>query len=243
MGQLGQLLSNLVSGFLLLRDFFGYLLPGSVFVAGPYYIMKLDNKTLIMGFPNWIIVIVGSYLCGNILAAFGYSTIRILNGVFNIILWHTILGKKIKNIMQKLAIFARTSNINQNNNNSISPKIDTIELYNPEFIYYRYRYPHLYYEVDRQDTLNIFRITLATSLILSPWWTPAMVRIFVFVIGVLLFINGYIWFNRMSRIRQQTIDAAKMMEKEDRRLARLSGLRMINTATSAREKDSTELIT
>lgn len=177
-----QLLGNIVSSFLLLRDFFGYLLPGAAFVAGLFYSTDLGDRLLLPGFQNWIIVIGGSYLCGHILVSLGYTAIHGL---------HKFTKRRICDI-------------------------NDIELYNPKFLYYRSLYPHLYYEVDRQDVL---RITLATSLILNPWLTPIALRIFVFFIGLFLFFNGYIWFNAVRRkIRPETLVAAKMMETEDRRL-------------------------
>jgi hypothetical protein len=197
MGQLGQLLSNLVSGFLLLRDFFGYLLPGSVFVGGLFYSMKTSDLQLIPGLPNWIIVIVGSYLCGNIMAAFGYTIIeKIIDKCYPI-------EKPIT------------------------------ELYDCEFLYYRNLYPELYHEVDRQDTVNILRITLAISLIFtagtlgvfqifSLWegsWNfhigvISIISLTIIGVGLFLFSNTHSLINLVKTdMRKATIMAAKTMEK------------------------------
>jgi hypothetical protein len=69
-------LGSIVNGFLLLRDFFGYVIPGAVLLAivGWFYV---DPSQLPMsGESIWgrtIAVITASYTVGHVLAAIGYS--------------------------------------------------------------------------------------------------------------------------------------------------------------------------
>jgi hypothetical protein len=69
-------LGSIVNGFLLLRDFFGYVIPGAVllaimawFYADPC-LLTMSGK-LIWG--STIAVITASYIVGHVLAAIGYS--------------------------------------------------------------------------------------------------------------------------------------------------------------------------
>ena len=204
-----KLLGSVVTSFLLLRDIFGYLLPGAVFVAGLLYAAgqpaKTVNGSLISGLPNWIPVVVGSYLIGQVLAVIGY-------GLYEIWDKPAVTLQQIKDLLHGKRPASKAQNLDES-----------------EALYYRALYPSLFIEADRRGTVNVLRIALAVALILSPWWTPEALRIFMFVVGILMLINGYTGRNHVSQYRAQTLLAARMMDdyvkaKEERRQARKAGV-------------------
>lgn len=199
-----KLLGSVVSSFLLLRDFFGYLLPGAVFVGGLVYALgptKLGDGSLIPGLANWVTVVAASYLCGQILAGIGYSTYAIFDEMVRVV-------DQVKSILMQKEM-------------KYEPPID---LDFPQIIYYRALYPNLFIDVDRQDTIVLLRITLAVSLILNPWLTPWALRVVVLILGIIMLINGYTGRNHVRQFRERTLEAAKLMDanvdkRESRRLA------------------------
>jgi hypothetical protein len=71
-----KFLGMLVGSFLLLRDFFGYLIPGLAFVAlvSPL-LFPTDPVAATIASPDWlpiIALIIAGYLAGHVLAAIGY---------------------------------------------------------------------------------------------------------------------------------------------------------------------------
>jgi hypothetical protein len=78
-----QLLSSIVNGFLLLRDFFGYLLPGialGIIVLG----VPADLSTIFVINPEWLSIILQitvCYLAGQILVALGYFTLDLIESL------------------------------------------------------------------------------------------------------------------------------------------------------------------
>ena len=133
-----SLVNTLISTFLLVRDFFGYFLPGAVLFVS--IALSIDVQRYFgdnFAVPTWltkidwavIVVIAGfCYALGHLLAAIGYFI---------------------------LARFRATS----------TP--------DPNILYYRYRYPSLFIEHDRRDTVALFRVGLAMALICSGPFMPA----------------------------------------------------------------------
>ncbi|HEY8699248.1 MAG TPA: hypothetical protein VIM02_16710 [Rhizomicrobium sp.] len=79
-----KFLGTLVSGFLLLRDFFGYLIPGLAFVAlvSPL-LFTPDPVAATIAAPDWlpiIALVIAGYLAGHVLAALGYMLFRLIDG-------------------------------------------------------------------------------------------------------------------------------------------------------------------
>jgi hypothetical protein len=69
-------LGNLVNSFLLLRDFFGYVIPGAVLLAimaGFGYADPSRLPSIESIWVSMIAVITASYIVGHVLAAIGYS--------------------------------------------------------------------------------------------------------------------------------------------------------------------------
>lgn len=81
-----KLLNTLVSSFLLLRDFFGYLIPGGVIVAvllnfGAADFVRQTASLL----PAWgvvVVVVAGAYLAGHILVAIGFAIYGFVDTIF-----------------------------------------------------------------------------------------------------------------------------------------------------------------
>jgi hypothetical protein len=70
-----QLLSNLVSGFLLLRDVFGYVIPGAVLLAIVAHTRQGATHPAVSDTPwfGFLILLLAAYVIGQILVAIGYS--------------------------------------------------------------------------------------------------------------------------------------------------------------------------
>lgn len=78
-----KFLGTLVSGFLLLRDFFGYLIPGLAFVAliSPL-LFTPDPVAATIASPDWlpiIALVIAAYLAGHVLAALGYMAFDLID--------------------------------------------------------------------------------------------------------------------------------------------------------------------
>src|ERR1700761_3029838 len=72
-----SLLGSLISNFLLLRDLFGYAIPGAVLLAIADYIETPDLTLLPFGNDSlWVkavVLVTAAYVVGHVLAAVGYT--------------------------------------------------------------------------------------------------------------------------------------------------------------------------
>jgi hypothetical protein len=180
-----KFLGSLVSGFLLLRDFFGYLIPGLAFVAlvSPL-LFTPDPVAATIAAPDWLSVIalvIASYLAGHVLAALGYMLLNRIMGPPPVSNW--------------------------------------------EPLYYRYLYPQIFTEHDRQDTIHVLRIALAMGLVLGcalnlgvnlydgvrdlPMWLVWGGGVLA---GLLLFINEFGAEKHLRTLQLATVEAAKRAE-------------------------------
>ncbi len=79
-----SLLGSLISNFLLLRDLFGYAIPGAVLLALADYFKRpdLSNVPLIHDsvWLKFVVVVTASYVVGHVLAAIGYLPYDIATG-------------------------------------------------------------------------------------------------------------------------------------------------------------------
>jgi hypothetical protein len=197
-----QLLGSVISSFLLLRDFFGYLIPGAVFLAlTPFNPAPLTQKLFGSGAaPSslWLVAVVtvtAGYVAGQILVALGYTII------FNVI---------------------GTSDRDAAPNETDEQKRQRLREREATIFFYHYVYPALFNESDRRDTMTILRIGLAVALILgsiAPPWDDALgfalyQRAVVAVVGIFMFYNGYEALNKLGPLSRSVVAAAKMAEEE-----------------------------
>lgn len=79
-----SLLGSLISNFLLLRDLFGYAIPGAVFLALADYFERPDLSNVPMVHDSvwlkFVVVVTASYVVGHVLAAIGYLPYDIATG-------------------------------------------------------------------------------------------------------------------------------------------------------------------
>ena len=179
-----QLLGNLVSGFLLLRDVFGYVIPGAVFLAIVAHTHGGSSHPPVSDTPWFVflILLLASYVIGQILVTIGYT---FYGGVG----W-------IRRGMRR----ATTDNARAD------------EQYT-NLQYYRYLYPAMFNERDRRDTVNILRIGLAVAFVVGAWLLPAMpLVITMLVVGVLMLYNGHTGLMHVVEFGDATIAAGRKAE-------------------------------
>jgi hypothetical protein len=181
-----KFLGSVISSFLFLRDLFGYILPGAVFLALVHIHFHLAEAASSKGAsqqqapsaPTWLLVtalIVGCYVLGHILVALAYLVYGVLD--------------KIRHSAKP-------------------PKIEA------ELLYYRFLYPQLFNERDRRATMNILRIGLASALCFGCWFLPLWPRLIGLVVGLFMIYNGYTGQKHVGDYGAFTLEAARKAEEK-----------------------------
>jgi len=133
-----DIVKYLFKSFVLVRDLFGYLIPGLAFFAllVPEQAWALANAN-----PGWIVlaaVLLAAYATAQLLAACGYALLRKLSG-----------RKEPKTDEEKRkAQEAETNRLK-------------------ETYYYATYYPDIFIETSRQDTVHLMRIATSMALVLA----------------------------------------------------------------------------
>ena len=181
-----SLLASLIKGFLLLRDFFGYVIPGAVLLTiVARCVGGIDFSHLpLVADSIWVtaaLAITASYVAGHVLAAIGYS-----------------LYDGLDSALERLRR-ARPP---------IPPAPSPSE---GNVLYYRYLYPSMFIEADRRETLSIFRVGLAVALLAGGFLPHSrVVEAALIVVGLFMLWNGYVSRRRATTYRNATIDAARL---------------------------------
>jgi hypothetical protein len=201
-----QLLGSVISSFLLLRDFFGYLIPGAVFV----FLIQRDLTDYATGaFGSkyaWLgtaVVVVACYVAGNVLVALGYAIYTPVN----------FIAKRVCKEPKAAAVEEKTcaERSKAAKDKRIAEAAD--------LLFHRYLYPALFNERDRRATINILRIGLAMALLVggaiavaigSPVVSNWIVKIGIFASGIFMLWNGYTGMNHVFEYGEATISAGKM---------------------------------
>jgi hypothetical protein len=179
-----NLLGNLIKGFLLLRDFFGYVIPGSVLLAivarclGGVDIshppLAADSISV-----TATLAITASYIIGHVLVAVGYS----LYDGFD------LAWEKLKRPRPPTQGAPTEANV----------------------LYYRYLYPSMFTEADRRETLSILRVGLAVALLAGGFLPHShLAKALAIAVGLFMLWNGYLSRQRAAAYRNSTIDAARL---------------------------------
>ncbi len=141
-----KLLADLVRGFVLLRDVFGYVLPGGFFLmigAQSGHLSSLVDLSKAPGGEShpwlfFILLLVISYLLGHFLAASFYFTADVLSLIKRAI--HKLRKKQPEGDQQKSK---------------------------SDFLRYHEEFPGIFIEYDRQSILALLRRGLAAGLVLG----------------------------------------------------------------------------
>ena len=216
-----QLLGSVVSGFLLLRDLFGYLIPGAVFLfflqVNPVPLTKnvfgTDDKWIV-----GLVVIIACYVAGHVLAAIGYTIYDIADFLKKIACKIIAGDDHSKKLSAKEEKEARDK-----------AKKEAIQR-DANILFHRYLYPALFNERDRRATINILRIGLAVALLaaatIASWIGspfPHWIFIAAGLIGLFMLWNGYTGGKHVGGYGEATILAGQMAVKEKVPFFRWSG--------------------
>ena len=189
---LARLLEELVHQFVLLRDVFGYLLPGAslVFLGllsrrihVPWYldIYKHPGNWAVWGLV--IALVAASYLAGHIAAMLGYTVYSLVD-------------------------FFRNRHLHKPERYDLHASTD--------YIYYRALHPEVFIESDRRETINLLRVTFGGSLVLSSaFFWPAPPTWMILVAGALILVNGYTGRAHVNSLRNASTEAAKRIKGHD----------------------------
>jgi hypothetical protein len=178
-----NLLRSLIKGFLLLRDFFGYVIPGSVLIAIVARWLGVDFLHMPPAADSiWVtavLVIIASYVTGHILVAVGHSFYAGLDRAW----------EKLRGPTKAAAPTPSEGNV----------------------LYYRYLYLSMFIEADRRETLTILRVGLAVALLGGGWLPHShLVQALAIAAGLFMLWNGYGSRQRAVACRSATIDAARL---------------------------------
>jgi|SRR5579859_1121755 len=209
-----KFLGSVISSFLFLRDLFGYILPGAVFLALVHIHFHLAeaaspksaSQQQLPSAPTWLLIaalIVGCYVLGHILVALAYVFYDVLDKVRR--------SEKPPNKAELLYYhFLYPYDVLDKVRSSEEPQKTEAEL-----LYYRYLYPQLFNERDRRSTLNILRIGLASALCFGSWFLPLWgPRLIGLVVGVFMIYNGYTGQKHVGDYGAFTLEAARKAEEK-----------------------------
>jgi hypothetical protein len=194
-GGWGQLLLSLVGQFLLLRDFFGYMLPGFMLMLLVGYAAIFSYKVSIpANVPRSVVVLITavmSYVSGHFLAAIGFAV-------------QDLVARSIQRLGAKRKHHPHR-------------KTRVALKFEPQVLYYRNLYPQLFIELDRRDTLALLRTGMGASFALACWlWPFPYKRMGLLVIGVTFLISGYSGREHVAAYRIATIRAALGLDRRNR---------------------------
>jgi hypothetical protein len=207
-----NLLGSLIKGFLLLRDFFGYVIPGSVLVAvAARCLGGVDFSHMpLVADSIWVtavLAITASYVTGHILSAVGYSFYAGLDRA-----WARLTGPT-----KAAAPTPSEGNV----------------------LYYRYLYPSMFIEADRRETLTILRVGLAVALLAGGWLPDShIVQALSLAVGLFMLWNGYVSRQRAAACRNSTIDAARLAKANNIPIFHWGGDASVDEAKGARPADA-----
>jgi hypothetical protein len=179
-----SLLGSLISSLLLVRDFFGYVIPGAVlwaivgysFGAGDMAQLPWPAESI---WVRAIAAITASYVAGHGLAAVGYSLYEGLDEARH----------RIKPARQAKPVTNTETNT----------------------IYYRFLYPAMFIEADRRETLTILRGGLAVALVIGAGFLHAgLGQGLALAAGAFMLWDGYRSRQSAASCRNASIDAARL---------------------------------
>jgi hypothetical protein len=191
-----DLLAGLIRGFVLLRDIFGYILPGFVFLLMGIHSGNVPGfegffKIYGVELPRWmagLLLLVTSYVAGHFVVA----TVFFLPDLVQLI------RERIDKKKHKDELDAESQEVS-------------------DVLRYRKRYPDIFIELDRRSILALLRTGLAGSVLLGLvtfyWLYPYRRSLVVAAGGIMLFsANGA--YRHVKKMRRVTLKAARDEEKK-----------------------------
>lgn len=191
-----KLLGELVRGFVLLRDVFGYVLPGAFFLmigAQSGHLSSLVDVSKIPGGEShpWLLVLlllVISYFVGHFLAVTYYFVPDVTS--------HTRRGVlKLKNAQPE---------VNREKDKS-------------DFLRYHKEFPDIFIEYDRQAVMGLMRSGLAAALVLGLlvfyYWYMHPLRLLA-AAAMIMLVNSFTGYLHMNDLKELTLKAAQDTAKE-----------------------------
>lgn len=204
----GDLLRDLVRGFILLRDLFGYILPGAFFLLIGSQLGTLSsfwNLSVIPGVEShpWLVVfllLLISYLVGIFLIAASYFP-------FDVVTLIEIAREKWK--------FSRLNEEERKKRKKEDEeKLQKIAKKEARLFRYRKQFPDIFIEQDRQSILALLRRGLAASVILGLLvfrYSPRHpLRVLAAAAALMLFnaVSGYFYIKRLKDMTGRVAEAA-----------------------------------
>lgn len=197
-GTWADVVLQLLKTFLVLRDVFGYALPGAVFIAIGCYQKRIQLNTVASlaqpyHVPVWavtILAIAGCYVIGHILSVIVYLPIDLAKSVA-----------------------ARSKRANW---------VDWVAKHptevNPGLVVIRQKHPELLIELDRRETLSILSGTLLAAVV-TGWvvfcWLSVGVCNLLLVAGGLLLLDFITVIPHLRRVRSAIIQASQNFPAAD----------------------------
>jgi len=196
---MANVLTYLIKSFLLIRDFFGYLLPGVVFAA---LLAPSESWDFLFTTPGWFTLaalLAGCYIAGQILVAAGYGL-------------HGIIGRIVARMTKRAPANAQAGHNPQPDRDAR----DTQTMANA--FYYRTLYPDMFIEPDRQDTMHMMRLGAAIALIFTAvlhlaqgelsWDFLPLAWVVCLAAGLFMFLNSYLHQHHLALTKEAAVIAA-----------------------------------
>jgi hypothetical protein len=186
-----DIVKSLMDTFQLLRDIFGYALPGLVFAgigvaSGRIQLQHIENLFLPYHPPNWALVGLGvaaCYVMGHLLASIAYLPIDIHK-------W-----------------------IRRNNQ-------DWLDAHPTEVcatdLKWRHFYPELFHDMDRRETMGLLMYSTLTAMLAGYivfYWLVLSLPATLLVISGFVFVDGLTLMQHLSRVRKAVQKAGKEIQK------------------------------
>lgn len=196
-----QLLQELIRSFLLLRDLFGYLVPGVSFVLVGVYANRISLQELLArhSLPTWVIALVClvlSYAAGHFLAAVGH--------------WIQDFGASLPRRWKRKKDGQKPGQKRREKKRKVFPlRSESLTLH------YRRLYPELFIELDRRSTLALLRTGLGAGFLLGSWFLyPSLAQGLMLAAGVILLWSGYSGRKHVDFYRIATLRAVLRTERK-----------------------------
>jgi hypothetical protein len=220
------LLIDLVRNFLLLRDVFGYILPGLVFLL-------LGTLTGRFAIPDWLanlglsrwgrltVVLIMALVAGHVLVAISYLRLNLIQ------MWQHYgikkLQKEIKKLLTEIKEMRETDAdpaVLKSREKQLAEKKKKLEESPTELsgceIEGRARFPGLFLEYDRRTTQSMMVSGLAMAFLLTAlmfYWPGLHLRYVLLAAGCVMFLNMLTGRIHLTRVHVALITAIEKLEK------------------------------
>ena len=181
-----DIVETLLKTFQLLRDIFGYALPGLVFAgigvaSGRIPLQKIHDLFKPYDPPMWILAglgIAGCYVIGHLLACIAYLRIDV---------W------KFYHRHNKALLEKHPTEVN------------------PDDLYWRHFYPELFYDLDRRETMALLMYSTLAAMVLG-WLVFCMLHLTfcwtIILISAFVFADGLTTMSHLRRTREAIHEAS-----------------------------------